>query len=68
MLFRSTDSIIKITDVTGKLVWQTVSNGGTASWNMRDAGGKRVETGVYFVFSTTEDGTDKNVGKLAIIE
>lgn len=63
-----TDSIVKITDVAGKLVWQMMANGGTASWNMRDAVGKRVETGIYLVFSTTEDGSDKNVGKIAIIE
>ena len=64
----ATDSVIKITDVAGKLVWQTVANGGTASWNIRDVNGKRVETGIYLVFSTTADGLDKNVGKIAIVE
>ncbi len=63
-----TDSIIKITDVAGKLVWQAIANGGTASWNMRDGNGKRVETGMYLVFSTSADGADKNVGKIAIVE
>lgn len=64
----STDSIIKITDVAGKLVWQTIANGGTASWNMRDVSGKPVGTGIYLVFSTTADGSDRNVGKIAIVE
>lgn len=64
----STDSMIKITDVAGKLVWQAMANGGTASWNMRDANGKRMETGIYLVFSSSADGSDKNVGKIAIVE
>lgn len=63
-----TDSIVKITDVAGKLVWQTMANGGTASWNLRDVNGKHVATGIYLVFSTAADGSDKNVGKIAIIE
>lgn len=63
-----TDSIIKITDVAGKLVWQAMANGSTASWNMRDGNGKRMETGIYLVFSTLADGADKNVGKIAIVE
>ena len=62
------DSIIKITDVAGNLVWQAMANGGSASWNMRDVNGNRVETGIYLVFSTAADGSDKNVGKVAIIE
>jgi len=63
-----TDSVIKITDIAGKLVWQTVANGGSASWNMRDVNGKHVDTGVYLVFSSTADGAEKNVGKIAIVE
>jgi hypothetical protein len=62
------DSIVKITDISGKLVWQVMANGGTASWNMRDANGRRVATGVYLVFSTSADGLDRNVGKIAIVE
>ncbi|MBK5279078.1 MAG: hypothetical protein JJE09_09480, partial [Bacteroidia bacterium] len=64
----TTDSFVKITDVAGKLIWQVVANGGTASWNMRDTKGNRVETGIYLVFSTSADGADKNIGKIAIIE
>ncbi len=62
------DSIVKITDISGKLVWQVMANGGTASWNMRDANGRRVATGMYLVFSTSADGSDRNVGKIAIVE
>ncbi len=62
------DSIVKITDISGKLVWQVMANGGTASWNMRDANGRRVATGMYLVFSISADGSDRNVGKIAIVE
>jgi len=64
----TTDSIVKITDIAGKLVWQVMANGGTASWNMRDVNGRRVATGMYLVFSTSADGSDRNVGKIAIVE
>ena len=64
----TTDSIVKITNVAGKLIWQTMANGGTASWNVRDVNGRRVETGIYLVFSTSADGSDMNVGKIAIVE
>jgi hypothetical protein len=64
----TTDSSVKITNIAGKLIWQTMANGGTASWNVRDVNGRRVETGIYLVFSTSADGKDLNVGKIAIVE
>ncbi len=62
-----TDAIVKITDVSGKLVWQSRAEGGTATWGVRDYTGKRVSTGVYLVFASTEDGSNRVVGKLAVI-
>ncbi len=59
------DAIVKITDVTGRLVYQTRANGGTASWPVRATGG--LHTGVYLVFSTSDDGEENYVGKIAII-
>lgn len=44
---------IKITDVNGKLVYETQALGGQAVWDGRDYNGRRVQTGVYLVFSTT---------------
>jgi hypothetical protein len=61
------DTVVKITNVEGKLVWQGFSNGGTATWNVRDFSGKRPGTGVYLVFCTTADGAAHKVGKIAII-
>ena len=58
---------MKITDVSGKLVWQTRAEGGTATWAVQDYSGKRAATGVYLVFVSNEDGSDRMVGKLAVI-
>ncbi len=62
------DALVKITDLGGRLVWQTRANGGTATWNARQLNGSRVSTGMYFVFATSEDGSEKHVGKIAVIE
>ena len=62
------DAIVKITDISGKLIWQTKANGGTATWNVRDYNGNHAATGMYIVFSATEDGGENAVGKIAVIE
>lgn len=59
---------VRITDVTGRLVWKGQSEGGTATWNALDFDGKRVKTGVYLIFSTSEDGEDTLVAKVAVVE
>jgi hypothetical protein len=63
----ATDPVVKITDVNGKLIWQSQANGGTATWNVRDHKGKRPSTGMYLVFSATQDGSESYVGKIAVI-
>ena len=63
-----TDAIVKITDIAGRLVWQTQAIGGTATWNARQLNGNRVGTGMYMVFATAEDGSERHVGKIAVIE
>jgi ligand-binding sensor domain-containing protein len=64
----SADASVRITDISGKLVWQTRANGGIATWNVRDHSGRRVATGVYLVFASNQDGSESVVGKLAVIE
>ncbi|UII28841.1 T9SS type A sorting domain-containing protein [Fulvivirga maritima] len=61
------DAQVKITDISGKLIWQTRANGGTASWNVADYKGNRAETGIYLVFSSTDDGEDAYVAKIAVV-
>jgi hypothetical protein len=64
----ATDAIVKVTDVSGKLVWQTQANGGTATWNLQDVQGRKVSTGIYVVFAATQDAAENVVGKIAIVE
>jgi hypothetical protein len=63
----ATDAIVKITDVSGRLIFETAANGGMASWNVRDHSGRRVPTGVFLVFAVTPDGSESIVGKIAVV-
>lgn len=63
----ATDALVKITDISGKVIWQGIANGGTAAWNF-NANGNRPQTGVYLVFASSEDGSESVVGKIAVIE
>jgi hypothetical protein len=61
------DADVKITDIAGRIVYQTKANGGTAVWNGNDFNGERARTGVYLVFSTNSDGTQTNVTKIMLV-
>jgi ligand-binding sensor domain-containing protein len=61
------NSIVKITDMNGNLVYQTKSNGGMATWDGNRQDGKRVNTGVYPVLCISEDGTQTATTKLLVI-
>ncbi|HBQ84494.1 MAG TPA: hypothetical protein DD745_16715 [Bacteroidales bacterium] len=62
------DSRIKITDISGNLVYETESAGGEASWDLKTYNGKRVATGVYLVFCASSDGTQSCVTKMLVIK
>jgi hypothetical protein len=64
----ATDALVKITDITGRMIWQSQANGGSISWNGRTAEGNRVSNGIYLVFSATPTGTESMVGKVAVID
>lgn len=61
------DSQIKITDISGNLVFETVSEGGLATWDLKTYNGKHVATGVYLVFCSSNDGTQSFVTKMLVI-
>lgn len=58
---------IKITDIAGNLVYETTATGGSALWNTRNFAGRKVASGVYIVFVSSDDGNEKSVGKIMII-
>jgi hypothetical protein len=61
------NSHVKITDISGNLVYETESTGGDATWDMNTYNGKKVSTGVYLVFCNNPDGTISAVTKILII-
>ncbi len=61
------ESNVKITDVSGNLVFETSSNGGMAIWDGTDSNNKRVGTGVYLIFCSDKYGNEKAVGKILFI-
>lgn len=61
------DSDIKITDVAGALIYETTALGGQAVWNGQDYNGRKANTGVYLVFAAGDNGTQKVVTKILVI-
>lgn len=61
------DANVKITDISGDLVYETTSLGGQAIWDGRNFNGRRVSTGVYLVFMTNDDGSKTHITKLVFI-
>ena len=53
------DARVKITDIQGKLIFESEANGGQAIWNGRDYNGRRAASGVYLVFSTSQTSFEK---------
>ena len=61
------DSDVKITDISGNLVYSTTSNGGTATWNGRTLTGERASTGVYLIWTARNEGKGRQVGKVVFV-
>ncbi len=59
---------VKITDISGNLVYETVAKGGQAVWDGKNFSGHRVASGVYLIFMTNEDGSKTHVGKLLFMK
>ncbi|MDD4150281.1 MAG: two-component regulator propeller domain-containing protein [Bacteroidales bacterium] len=60
-------SYVKITDISGNLVFETRSEGGSAVWYGKDLNGNKVHTGVYLVFSSNETGSKTDITKILFI-
>lgn len=61
------NAVVKITDISGKLVYETRANGGTATWDGKSRNGERVASGIYIVFSATAEGEMGIVTKIAVL-
>lgn len=62
-----TDSRVKITDVAGNVVFETISNGGVATWDGNRRNGGRVATGVYLAMCFAPDGKQYATTKILVI-
>lgn len=65
------NSDIHITDVAGNVVFKTISNGGTATWDGKTLQGEKAKSGVYLIWTATNDkiegGKSKKVGKVVVV-
>jgi ligand-binding sensor domain-containing protein len=61
------DTDVKITDITGNLVYKTTSLGGQAIWDGKNLNGNRCKTGVYLVFLSDAQGEQTKITKLLFI-
>ena len=58
---------VKITDVSGALIFEGRSIGGQAIWDGRDYNGRKASTGVYLVFSTADNLIDPSAAVTKIL-
>jgi len=61
------DTRVKITDISGNLVYETISEGGQAEWDLTTYNGERVSTGVYLIFCSNADGSMSSVTKVLVV-
>jgi len=62
-----TNASVKITDISGSLIYQTTAEGGQATWNGRNFDGRKAGTGVYMVFISNDDGSETFVSKILFL-
>ena len=63
-----TSAKVKITDISGQLVYQTTALGGQAIWNGRDYTGRKPQSGVYLIFVSDEAGKQTYSGKIIFMQ
>lgn len=61
------ESEVKITDVSGNLVWATKSQGGQVEWNLKTFSGTKAASGVYLIYCATANGEKYATSKLLIV-
>jgi len=61
------DSVVKIVDTAGNLVYETIAKGGMVTWDCKRKGGAVVSTGIYIAICTTKDGKHHATTKILIV-
>lgn len=62
-----TNAQVKITDMEGNIVFETVAEGGQAIWSGRRFDGQRVRSGVYLAYITDDLGANTEVTKILVV-
>ena len=62
------NSDVRITDITGQLIYRTRALGGQAVWSGKDYTGRRPQSGVYLIFASNNDGSQTYQGKMVFME
>jgi hypothetical protein len=61
------NAIVKITELDGRLVYQTRALGGQAIWDGKNYKGQKISSGVYLVFVSDDGRTEKTATKIIFI-
>ncbi|MBS1585345.1 MAG: T9SS type A sorting domain-containing protein [Bacteroidetes bacterium] len=61
------NSDVRITDISGQLIYRSTALGGQAVWNGLDYTGRKPQSGVYLIFIANKDGSQKHVGKVVFL-
>mgnify|MGYP000697980508 CR=1 FL=1 len=64
----SNNAIVKITEMDGRLVYQTRALGGQAIWNGKDYKGRTISTGVYLVLVSDDTRQENLATKIVFIK
>lgn len=61
------NSSVKITDISGNLVYEATATGGQIVWDGNDVFGNSVSSGIYYVLAVSKDNKEKKAAKIAVI-
>ena len=61
------NAVVKITELNGRLVYETRALGGQAVWNGKDYNGRSVATGIYLVLVSDDPRQQKTAAKIVFI-
>ncbi len=61
------NAIVKITELDGRLVYQTRALGGQAVWDGKDYKGRKIASGIYLVLVSDDGRTEKTATKIVFI-
>ncbi|MEJ7767851.1 MAG: two-component regulator propeller domain-containing protein [Chitinophagaceae bacterium] len=61
------NALFKITELDGRLVYQSRANGGQATWHGRNYKGQQVASGVYLVIVSDDTRREKLVTKIVMV-